>query len=51
MILAACTFGACSKLNQYIGLPDDNPAEEILEQQIKNETGFEVDLTPESPER
>ena len=30
--------------------PDDNPVEEVAEMVIKEETGLEVDLTPESPE-
>ena len=51
LILIACAFGACTSLNKYIGLPDDHPLEEIAEQQIKNETGYDVDLTPESPEK
>ena len=51
LILLACTFGACTAINKYIGLPDDHPLEEIAEQQIKNETGFDVDLSPSSPEK
>ena len=30
--------------------PDDNPVEEVAEMIIKQETGEEVDLTPDSPE-
>ena len=30
---------------------DDSPVEEAAEQVIKNETGFDVDLTPNSPEQ
>lgn len=33
------------------GYRDDNAVEEIAEQVIKHETGQEVDLTPESPEK
>lgn len=29
---------------------DDGPVEEVAEQVIKNETGYDVDLTPGSPE-
>lgn len=31
-------------------MPDDNPIEEIAEEVIKEYTGVEVDLSPESPE-
>ena len=32
-------------------LKDDNPIEEISEEVIKEETGFNIDLTPNSPEK
>lgn len=31
-------------------LPDDNAIEEISEKIIKEETGVDIDLTPETPE-
>lgn len=51
LLMISCTFGACTAINKYIGLPDDHPLEEIAEQQIKNETGYDVDLSPASPEK
>lgn len=49
-MLISISFGACTAINQYIGLQDDNPIEEIAEQQIKNQTGFDIDLSPSTPE-
>lgn len=51
LTIIACTLGGCTAINKYIGLPDDNPLEEIAEQLIKNETGLDVDLSPSSPEK
>lgn len=42
--------GACSKINRIVGLPDDNPIEQNVEKIIKEETGLEVDLTPQEKE-
>lgn len=42
---------SCSDLNRKLGLPDDNLAEEVIEDVIKEELGGDVDLTPESPEK
>jgi len=42
--------GACSILNKQVGLDDDHPAEELLEEVIKAQTGMDLDLTPESKE-
>lgn len=50
LVVIGCTLGACTAVNKWLGVPDDNPIEEIVEQQIKNQTGFDVDLSPESPE-
>lgn len=41
----------CSKINQWFGLKDDNPIEEITEKVIESKTGLDIDLTPASPER
>ena len=30
---------------------DDNPVEELAEEVIKKETGFDIDLTPDSKEK
>ena len=31
--------------------PDDNPVEELAEALIKERTGIDIDLTPDSPEK
>jgi len=54
ILLASCLIYCCigcEGLNRKFGLMDDHPAEEILEQQIENEIGLDIDLTPSSPER
>ena len=50
MILSGIS-GGCSHLNKKLGLKDDNLFEEIMEERIKNQTGLDMDLTPESSER
>jgi hypothetical protein len=40
----------CNSINQQLGLKDDNIAEEAIEYIILIETGFNLDLTPESKE-
>jgi len=42
--------GGCSALNNKLGLDDDHPLEEFLEEQIGDRTGLDVDLTPETEE-
>lgn len=48
IIMVSC--GACSVVNKYIGVEDDNPVEELAEELILCQTGMEIDLTPESKE-
>lgn len=49
-----CT--SCSYINEKVGLPDDNPIEEALEEAIDAVVVYElgvnpnIDLTPSSPE-
>ncbi len=43
-------FTACGSLNEYVGLSDDNLAEEVVEVIIEAKTGLDVDLTPGSRE-
>lgn len=53
LALAAGAF-IWNKVEEYHGkesYPDDNVAEELLEQQIKMHTGADIDLSPDSPER
>lgn len=38
---------SCSDLNEKVGVPDDNIVEEIIEFIIEDNTGVDVDLTPE----
>lgn len=50
--LILCVFlCSCGAINKKIGLEDDNPIEETVEEVIKIETGLNVDLTPDSPEK
>ena len=51
IILIGASTGGCSLLNEALHIPQDNPIEEFLEVIIENETGMQVDLTPESPEK
>lgn len=44
-------LSGCSEINRKLGLSDDNIGEEVIEDIIKEETGIDVDLTPESPEK
>lgn len=41
---------SCSYVNEYLGIEDDNLAEEIAEEVIEAKTGADIDLTPSSPE-
>lgn len=41
---------ACSQLNKYLHVEDDWWGEELLEDEIKKETGLDFDLTPSSIE-
>lgn len=45
-VVALCGYG-CSYINSKLSLDDDHPLEQAIEQVIKNETGLEIDLTPE----
>ena len=48
IIIMACMY-SCSTLNKKAGLEDDNIIEESVEAAIKYKTGFDLDLTPETP--
>jgi len=50
ILLVTGTLGGCHMINQKVGLEDDNILEERIEEKIKEETGFDVDLTPNSKE-
>lgn len=52
MLKIICLIGvtlllhSCSDFNKEVGLKDDNPLEEAIEEMIKEETGVVVDFTP-----
>lgn len=50
LIGMAIVFQACSKINQTLGLKDDNIIEEKVEDAIESKLGLDVDLTPSSRE-
>ncbi len=47
LILLASFMGACTCVNRKLGLDDDNPIEEAIEELIEHKTGLDIDLTPE----
>jgi len=47
LILAA----GCCTMNKFLGLKDDNVVEEVVENVIQQETGLDIDLTPDTPEQ
>ena len=51
MTLVGILCCSCSYVNQKMGQKDDWLGEELLEAGIKVETGLDVDLTPDSPEK
>ncbi len=44
-LIGSCLAG-CSYLNRQAGLDNDNFIEEVVEELIENETGWDIDLTP-----
>jgi len=48
--LLLLTFVGCAKLNRYVGLADDHPIEEQIEEHIGDTLGIDIDLTPDSKE-
>lgn len=50
VMIAILSLTACSEVNKEIGLKDDNPIEQAVEEVIKDETNIVVDFTPE-PEK
>lgn len=45
-----CSCGIVEKMNDKLGLPDDNILEEAVEFMLEKETGIDVDFTPRSIE-
>ncbi len=50
LIVLAAGSGALI-YKQVTKAPDDNPIEEIAEEVIEKETGVDIDLSPNSPEK
>lgn len=50
LIGATLLLPSCSSFNKEIGMKDDNPVEQAVEEMIKDETGIVVDFTPEPQE-
>lgn len=50
LLLLSSVWGGCSYINKQVGIDDEGPVEEFLEGIIYNQTGINMDLTPESPE-
>ena len=50
IVASGCIFWGCQYFNSYFGLDDDNILEEAIENKLKDTTGLDVDLTPDSPE-
>ena len=49
MVMVGLLSG-CHWINEKLGIPDDNLAEEIVESQLERASGVDIDLTPDSPE-
>lgn len=47
MILSLCFLTGCQSFNKLIGIPNDNPIENMAEVAIESITNVKVDLTPE----
>lgn len=41
---------SCGYINPKLGLSDDNVGEELVEELIELKTGWDIDLSPGSPE-
>ena len=50
IVVAAALLGGCTALNKKLGFADDNIIEEAIENKIKDATGLDLDLSPESKE-
>lgn len=46
-LMFLCALSACSAINDKLGLKDDNVFEQTAEDFIKQETGIDVEFTPE----
>ena len=46
-LLIGVIIGGCTTLNRWMGLPNDNLAENLVEDAIELQSGQQVDLTPQ----
>ncbi len=51
LIVSVSIIGGCSYVNKKLGLKDDNPIEEAIEEMVENRIGLDIDFTPDSKER
>lgn len=51
MIGVALLLISCGAINSKLGLQDDNFAEEVMEDVIKEKSGLDLDFTPLTPEQ
>lgn len=45
--IVSCVLCSCKEVNKELGVEDDNAAEQFIEKEIKQQTGIDVDLSPE----
>lgn len=48
VVLMTMAIYGCSDFNRRFNMKNDNPIEQKIEEVIKEETGVELDLTPDS---
>lgn len=51
LIVLVLSATSCGNINETIGIPDDNPIEEAIENYILEEADFIIDLTPKTKEK
>lgn len=51
ILIVLAAGGGALAYKYFAKAPDDNPVEEVAEDIIKKETGVDVDLSPNSPEK
>lgn len=51
VLIVMAAIGVTVGYKYWATAPDDNPVEELSEEIIRKQTGFEIDLTPNSPEK
>lgn len=51
LAFSLAALGIISKIENKVGVKEDNAVEEWVEDQIEKKSGLKIDLTPESPEK